>query len=75
MSLSTPSSLQKLQTALHARAKQSPDYRFYSLYDKVHRWDALTYAYILCKANHGKPGTDGQRFTDIEKYGLGRFTL
>ena len=70
MSLSTPSSIQKLQTALHARAKQSPDYRFYSLYDKVYRRDVLAYAYALCKANRGEPGVDGQRFADIEAYGL-----
>jgi hypothetical protein len=34
MSLTTPESIQKLQTALHAKAKESSDYRFYSLYDK-----------------------------------------
>jgi group II intron reverse transcriptase/maturase len=70
MSLSTPGSVQKLQTALHARAKQSPDYRFYSLYDKVYRRDVLAHAYALCKANRGEPGVDGQRFADIEAAGL-----
>jgi RNA-directed DNA polymerase len=70
VSLSTPSSVRKLQTALHARAKQSPDYRFYSLYDKVYRRDVLAYAYTLCKANRGEPGVDGQRFADIEACGL-----
>jgi len=70
MSLSTPSSIQKLQTALHAKAKQSSDYRFYSLYDKVYRRDVLAHAYALCKANRGEPGVDGQRFADIEACGL-----
>jgi group II intron reverse transcriptase/maturase len=73
MSLSTPISIQKLQTALHAKAKQSPDYRFYSLYDKVYRGDVLAHAYALCKANGGEPGVDGRRFLDIEAYGLERW--
>jgi len=73
MSLSTPNGVQKLQTALHARAKQSPNYRFYSLYDKVYRRDVLAHAYAQCKANRGEPGVDGQRFVDIEKYGLERW--
>ena len=73
MSLSTPISIQKLQTALLAKAKQSPDYRFYSLYDKVYRPDVLAHAYALCKANGGEPGVDGRRFLDIEAYGLKRW--
>jgi RNA-directed DNA polymerase len=37
MSLTTPSSVQKLQTALHAKAKESPSLRFHALYDKVYQ--------------------------------------
>jgi len=55
---------------LHAKAKGSPTYRFYALYDKVYRDDILLFAYRCCKANGGAPGVDGQDFVDIETYGL-----
>src|SRR3954470_2266201 len=61
--------VQKLQTALHAKAKGSPGYRFYRLYDKVSRRDILEFAYLRCRSNDGAPGVDGQSFRDIEAYG------
>src|SRR5215469_3213802 len=67
--LTTPESVQKLQTALHAKAKESPNFRFYALYDKVYRKDVLAFAYECCKANGGAAGVDGQTFEDIETYG------
>ena len=69
MSLTTPESVQKLQTALHDKAKESPNFRFYALYDKVYRKDVLAFAYECCKANGGAAGVDGQTFEDIEAYG------
>ena len=71
--LTTPPSVQKLQSALHAKAKEEPGYRFYLLYDKVSRADVLEYAYRCCKANKGAAGVDGQRFEDIEAYGEGQW--
>lgn len=70
MTLTTPSSIQKLQTALHAKAKEEPEYRFYLLYDKVYRGDVLQHAYACCKANKGAAGVDEERFEDIEAYGV-----
>lgn len=67
--LVTPPNVQKLQSALHVKAKGEPGFRFYQLYDKVYRADVLEYAYRCCKANKGAAGVDGQRFEDIEAYG------
>ena len=69
MSLPTLPSVQKLQTALHAKAKESPGFRFYSLYDKVFHKDVLWTAWRRCLINGGAPGVDGQTFEDIEEYG------
>jgi group II intron reverse transcriptase/maturase len=73
VSLSPPLKVGKLQTALHTKAKNSPDYRFYALYDKIYRRDVLGFAYERCRANRGAPGVDGQSFADIEAYGVGRW--
>lgn len=73
MRLTPPEKVGKLQTALHTKAKQSPDYRFYALYDKVYRADVLDYAYRLCRANGGAPGVDGQTFASIDAYGEERW--
>lgn len=73
MILEPPASVQKLQTALQAKAKTAPSYRFYLLYDKLYRKDVLTYAYRCGQANKGAPGVDGQDFADIEAYGVDRW--
>ena len=73
MSLTTPFSVQKLQTALHAKAKDSPSFRFYALYDKVYRRDVLAHAYERCEANGVAAGVDDQTFEDIEPYGAERW--
>jgi len=71
--LSTPTSVQKLQTALHAKAKAEAGYRFYALYDKISREDILAHAYAQCRSNKGAPGVDGQDFAGIEAYGVQRW--
>jgi RNA-directed DNA polymerase len=71
--LSTPKSVQKLQMALHAKAKAEAGYRFYTLYDKISREDILAHAYAQCRSNKGAPGVDGQDFADIEAYGVERW--
>jgi hypothetical protein len=49
--LTPPKRVQKLQMALHAKAKAEAGYRFYALYDKMSREDILAHAYAQCRSN------------------------
>jgi len=73
VNLQAPMKVQKLQAALHAKAKESPGYRFYALYDKIYREDLLAHAWRCCRANGGAAGVDGEGFGDIEAYGVERW--
>ncbi len=73
MSLAPPPKVRKLQEALRAKAKRSPDYRFYALYDKLYRADVLWFAYRCCLVNGGAAGVDGETFAQIELYGVSRW--
>ena len=66
MSLITPPKVEKLQKALHAKAKGEPEFRFYQLYDKVYREDILSHAYRVCRSNGAAAGVDGEDFGAIE---------
>ena len=68
--LSTPEGVQKLQRALQTKAKEEPGFRFYLLYDKIYRTDVLQHAYACCRSKGGAAGVDGERFEDIEAYGV-----
>ena len=71
--LSTPESVQRLRTALHVKAKDEPEFRFYALYDKIYRQDMLEHAYACCRANKGAAGIDGLTFEEVESYGRERW--
>jgi len=73
MSLVPPMKVGTLQEALHTKAKNAPDYRFYALYDKLYRRDVLEWALTRCRINAGAPGIDHQTFADIEAYGEDRW--
>jgi RNA-directed DNA polymerase len=69
MSLAPPEKLRSLQAKLYGKAKAEPGYRFYLLYDKIHRQDVLAHAYEVARRNGGAPGVDGQTFEAIEAMG------
>lgn len=73
MSLATPDRIQELRTKLHRKAKEEPEFRFYSLYDKVYRADILQHAYHLSRSNQGAAGVDGVTFEDIDSRGEDQF--
>lgn len=74
VSLSTSrKSVEKLQNSLQAKAKSEPNYRFYSLWDKVYREDVLQEAFRRSRANAGAPGVDGIDFEGIETAGVDRW--
>ena len=68
--LSASERVQRLQTALHAKAKEAPGFRFYSLSDKVWRDDVLVVAWQAVRRNGGAAGVDGETVADIESFGV-----
>ena len=60
-SLSASERAQRLRRALHAKAKEAPGFRFYSLSDKVWRDDVLVVASQTVRRNGGADGGPGRR--------------
>ena len=75
MGLPTLETVEKLQRVLHDKAKESPGYRFYTLYDKVYREDVLWSAWLICRGNDGSPGIDGVTFEQIVSEGTERWLV
>ncbi len=72
-SLTGSVSVRKLQTVLHAKAKEEPDRRFHALVDKVWREDFLPAAWGMVRSNGGAAGVDGVTVADIGAYGVERW--
>ena len=72
-SLTASERVQRLQTALHAKAKEAPGFRFYSLSDKVWRDDVLAAGWQAVRRNGGAAGVDGETVADIESQGVDRW--
>jgi RNA-directed DNA polymerase len=62
-----PDELSSLRQKLYQKAKLEPKFRFYTLYDRIYRWDVLSSAYQIVRRNGGAPGIDGISFKKIER--------
>ena len=48
--LQTPERIRSLQRKLYLKAKAEPAFRFYLLYDKIHRANILSHDYALARS-------------------------
>lgn len=60
-----PVKVSELRRKLSHKAKQQPEFRFYTLYDRVYRLDVLTAAWWLVHKNNSAAGVDGITCRDI----------
>ena len=70
-----PAKLSLLRYKLSQKATKEPDFRFYTLMDRIYREDTLQTAYKKVKANKGAPGVDGAdcKAIESEEGGLAAF--
>jgi RNA-directed DNA polymerase len=62
-----PEKLFLFRRTLYLKAKREPAFRFYTLYDRLCRRDALQAAWDQVSANGGAPGVDGVSIEAVQK--------
>lgn len=65
--------VRQFQNNLYKEAKKNKERKFHALYDRISEPFILKKAWILVKANKGKPGVDGVSISDIEAYGVDKY--
>lgn len=68
-----PSKLAQLRAKLNLKAKQEPNFRFYTLYSHILRMDVLEVAWKQVLKNGGACGYDGITLEDIKAKGVHEF--
>lgn len=62
-----PEKLSDLRRKLYSKAKQEPEYRYYSLYGLLLRQDVIETAWRIARSRNGAAGVDGMSFEMIER--------